>query len=163
VSEFAASISYRDLTEGVFQIGNVTVRTMLLSHPGNCLGYRLEHRRRSICYITDNELFSADSEFYSEEYVERLADFVRASDILITDCTYTDEEYPRKIRWGHSSVSQVADLAARARPKALYVLHHDPDQSDAVIDAKVVQLKEALGAHAGIEVVAPEQLAEIEL
>lgn len=164
VNEFAASISYRDLTEGTFQIGGVTVRTMLLSHPGNCLGYRLEHRGRSISYITDNELFAADSEFYSDEYVERLADFVRASDALITDCTYTDEEYPRKICWGHSSVSQVADLAARARPKALYLLHHDPDQSDAVIDAKVAQIRQHLGAdRSAIHVVAPEQLAELEL
>jgi phosphoribosyl 1,2-cyclic phosphodiesterase/CheY-like chemotaxis protein len=164
VNDFAASISYRDLTEGTFEIGGVMMRTMLLSHPGNCLGYRLEHRGRSICYITDNELFAADSEFYSEEYVERLADFVRAADALITDCTYTDEEYLRKIRWGHSSVSQVADLAARARPTALYLMHHDPDQSDTVIDAKVTQIQEQLArAGAQTDVVAPAQLATLEL
>jgi CheY-like chemotaxis protein/phosphoribosyl 1,2-cyclic phosphodiesterase len=164
VREFSASISYRDLSQGDFEIGGVKVRTMLLSHPGNCLGYRLEHRGRSICYVTDNELFSPDSELYSEEYVERLADFVRGADVLITDCTYLDEEYARKVCWGHSSVSQVADLAARARPKALYLIHHDPDQSDMVIDAKVVQLRERLGACAAeVEVVAPEQLATFEL
>ena len=164
VREFAASISYRDLTEGEFEIGGVKVRTMLLSHPGNCLGYRLEHGGRSICYITDNELYPKDSEFYCEEYVERLADFVRASDVLITDCTYMDEEYPRKIRWGHSTVSQVADLAERARPKTLYLFHHDPDQSDAVIDAKLAQLRERLGAlGSGTDVVAPAQLAEFEV
>jgi len=161
VHEFAASISYRDLSEGSFEIGGVTVRTMLLNHPGNCLGYRLEHRGRSICYITDNELFSADSEFYSEEYVERLADFVRASDVLITDCTYTDEEYARRIRWGHSSASQVAELGARARPKALYLVHHDPDQSDAAVDAKVAHIRDRLGTSA--TVLAPAQLAEFEL
>jgi mono/diheme cytochrome c family protein len=43
----------------------------------------------------------------------------RASDVLITDCTYLDEEYPRKIRWGHSSVSQVASLAGRAEITAI--------------------------------------------
>jgi len=137
---------------------------MLLSHPGNCLGYRLEHGGRSICYVTDNELFFPDSEFYSEEYVERLADFTRASDVLITDCTYLDEEYPRKIRFGHSSVTQVADLAARARPKALYLFHHDPDQSDAAIDAKVARMRELLGARGvGTNVGAPTQLAEFEI
>src|SRR5262249_4579442 len=142
VNEFAASISYRDLTEGVFEIGGVKITTMLLSHPGNCLGYRLEHRGRSICYITDNELFTPDSEFYSEEYVDRLAEFVHAADVLITDCTYTDDEYPRKVRWGHSSASQVADLAARAVPKALYIVHHDPDHNDSVVDAKVAQIRQ---------------------
>lgn len=164
VHEFAASISYRDLSEGQFEIGGVVVRTMLLSHPGNCLGYRLEHGGRSICYVTDNELFSPDSEFYSEEYVEHLADFVRASDVLITDCTYLDEEYPRRIRWGHSSVSQVASLAGRARPKALYLFHHDPDQSDAVIDTKLAQMRELLAAQGtGTSVVAPTPLAEFEV
>jgi phosphoribosyl 1,2-cyclic phosphodiesterase/CheY-like chemotaxis protein len=164
VREFSASISYRDLSEGDFEIGGVKVRTMLLSHPGSCLGYRLEHRGRTICYITDNELFCTDSEFYSEEYVERLADFVRATDVLITDCTYLDEEYPRKIRFGHSSVSQVADLARRARPKALYLFHHDPDQNDAVIDMKLAQVQELVGAQgAGMRIMAPTQLAEFEV
>ena len=164
VREFSASISYHDLNEGAFEIGGVKVRTMLLSHPGNCLGYRLEHGGRAICYVTDNELFFPDSPFYSEEYVERLADFAREADVLITDCTYLDEEYPRKIHFGHSSVSQVADLAARARPKALYLFHHDPDQSDAVIDAKLTQMQELLRAR-GVETtaVAPPQLAEFEV
>ena len=89
---------------------------------------------------------------------------MRACDVLITDCTYMDEEYPRKIRWGHSSVSQVAELAERANPKALYLFHHDPDQSDAVIDAKLAQIRERLGAHgSGTDVVAPAQLAEFEV
>ena len=164
VHEFAASMSYRDLSEGRAEIGGVEVRTMLLSHPGNCLGYRLEHDGRSICYVTDNELFFPDSEFYCEEYVERLADFARGTDVLITDCTYTDEEYSGKIRWGHSSVSQVADLARRARPTTLYLLHHDPDQNDAVIDAKLARMRALLGAQ-GTETnaVAPAQLAEFEV
>jgi phosphoribosyl 1,2-cyclic phosphodiesterase len=164
VREFSACISYRDLTEGEFQIGGVKVRTLLLSHPGNCLGYRLEYRGRSICYVTDNELFTPDCEFYSEEYVERVADFVRAADVLITDCTYLDEEYPRKMRWGHSSVSQVADLAGRARPKKLFLFHHDPDHSDAVVDAKLAQIRERLRA-SGVdtEVVAPVQLEEFDI
>src|SRR5262249_5062172 len=153
VQEFAASLSYQDLGEGEYEIGGVKVRTMLLSHPGNCLGYRLEHAGRSICYVTDNELFFPDSEFYSAAYVERLAAFTSGADALITDCTYLDEESPRKISFGHSSVSQVADLAARARPKALYLFHHDPDQSDAVIDAKLGRMQELLAAR-GVETTA---------
>jgi hypothetical protein len=41
----------------------------------------------------------------SEEYMEHLIDFTRGTDALVTDCTYTDEVYPRKTGWGHSSVS----------------------------------------------------------
>jgi phosphoribosyl 1,2-cyclic phosphodiesterase/CheY-like chemotaxis protein len=164
VREFAASVTYRDLGEGEFEMGRIRVKTMLLTHPGNCLGYRLDYGGRSICYVTDNELYPPDSEFYSEEYVERLADFTRDADVLITDCAYTDEEYARKIGWGHSPVSQVADLAGRARVKTLYLFHHDPDQSDTVVDAKLAQARDLLGARgAATTVLAPAELAEFEV
>ncbi len=165
VREFAASIGYRDLGEGQFEIGGVSVQTMLLSHPGNCLGYRLRHGTRSICYVTDNELYFPDSVHYSEEYVERLAEFTRHADLLITDCTFTDDDYRRKTSWGHSCVSQVADLAARARVKTLCLFHHDPDQTDAIVDGKLARMRELVAARLGEEtnVIAPAQLTELEL
>jgi phosphoribosyl 1,2-cyclic phosphodiesterase len=164
VREFAASITYRDLAEGEHTIGGVSVKTMLLSHPGNCLGYRVSYGGRSICYVTDNELFDPGSDFYSEEYIDRLVAFVGETDVLITDCTYTDEVYPRKVGWGHSSVSQVADLAARARPKALYLVHHDPDDTDDIIDAKLAAARERLAARgASTTVLAPAERTEVDI
>jgi phosphoribosyl 1,2-cyclic phosphodiesterase/CheY-like chemotaxis protein len=164
VREFAASLSYRDLGEGEFEVGGLPVTTMLLTHPGNCLGYRITHRGRAICYVTDNELYVPDSEHYNEEYVERLADFARDADMLITDATYTDEEYPKKMDYGHSAVSQVADLARRARAKALYLFHHDPDQSDELVDAKLARARERLAAmEASTEAFAPTEGFEVEL
>jgi phosphoribosyl 1,2-cyclic phosphodiesterase/CheY-like chemotaxis protein len=164
VREFCASLTYRDLAEGTFDIAGVRVSTMLLSHPGNCLGYRIEYAGRSFCYVTDNELYPPESEFHCAEYVERLADFTRGADVLITDCTYGDAEYPRKQGWGHSSVSQVVDLAARASPKRLFLIHHDPDQNDAAVDAKLASAREQLAARGGVaEIVAPEELAAFEV
>jgi phosphoribosyl 1,2-cyclic phosphodiesterase/ActR/RegA family two-component response regulator len=164
VREFSASLTYRDLSEGEYEIGGVHVRTMLLSHPGNCLGYRIGQAGRVICYVTDNELYLPDSEFYSSEYVDHLTEFVRSADVLITDCTYTDDEYPRRIGWGHSSASQVADLAARADVKTLYLVHHDPDQSDAVIDAKLERVRELLaGRGVATAVFAPTERARVEV
>ncbi|HXJ82267.1 MAG TPA: response regulator [Candidatus Methylomirabilis sp.] len=163
VREFAADVTYRDLGEGEFDVGGIAVRTMLLRHPGNCLGYRLRYAGRSICYVTDNELYDPDSEFYSDEYVERLADFARDADVLITDCCYTDEAYARKTNWGHSSVSQVADLTWRARPRTLYLIHHDPDDTDVIIDAKLAKVRELLAARgAATTVVAPVEHEEFQ-
>jgi ribonuclease BN (tRNA processing enzyme) len=162
--EFAADVQYRDLAEGEYDIGGVPVRTILLSHPGNCLGYRLEHAGRRICYITDNELYPADSPFRLEEYVERLAEFCRDADVLITDCTYADAEYPRCIHWGHSSVSQVAELAWRAHVRTLYLVHHDPSQNDAAIDAKLAAAQAWLAElGADTQVTAPVERAQIQL
>jgi phosphoribosyl 1,2-cyclic phosphodiesterase len=162
--EFAADVHYHELREGEFEIGRERIRTMLLSHPGSCLGYRLEHGGRSICYVTDNELYPPDSPFHSPEYVEQLAAFVSGADLLITDCAYTDEEYPGRVNYGHSCVSQVVDLACRARVKQLCLMHHDPDQSDATVDAKLARAQELLAARGAATVVsAPAELSEIEL
>jgi phosphoribosyl 1,2-cyclic phosphodiesterase len=48
------------------------------------------------------------------------------------------------VDWGHSCVSQVVELAARAEVKRLHLFHHDPDQTDADIDAKLREAREAL-------------------
>jgi ribonuclease BN (tRNA processing enzyme) len=48
------------------------------------------------------------------------------------------------VDWGHSCVSQVADLAARAGVKRLHLFHHDPDQTDVDIDAKLEETRAEL-------------------
>ncbi len=137
VREFGARVTYRDLREGTYDVAGLQVRTMLLSHPGYCLGYRVDYGGRSFCYITDNEMFLPESDFHAPNYMENLADFVRGTDMLITDSTYTDEEYRSKVGWGHSCLSQVVELACLAEVKGLYLFHHDPDQDDDAIDMKL--------------------------
>lgn len=144
IREFAARLLFRDLREESLQFGPVQVDTILLKHPGYCLGYKLTCYNRTVCYITDNELYLKSDPRYDLAYVERLADFVRGADLLITDTTYRDHEYPSKVDWGHSCVSEVADLAARAEVKRLHLFHHDPDQSDDDIDLKLAEMREAL-------------------
>lgn len=144
VREFGARLMFRDLREESLEFGPVRVDTMLLRHPGYCLGYKLTCRNRTVCYITDNELYLPNHPQHDARYVQNLANFVRGADVLITDMTYRDHEYPSKVDWGHSCVSQVADLAARAEVKRLHLFHHDPDQNDDAIDAKLDETREAL-------------------
>ena len=144
IREFGARLVFRDLREETLDFGSVRLETILLKHPGYCLGYRLNCHGRSICYITDNELYLPSDLRYDLAYVERLANFVSSADLLITDTTYRDHEYPSKVDWGHSCVSEVTDLAARAKVKRLHLFHHDPDQTDDDIDLKLKEAREAL-------------------
>ena len=137
IQDFAANVSFNDLKEETFEVNGISIKTMLLSHPGYCLGYRVEYRGRSICYITDNELFMESSPHHDPGYVKKLISFINGTEVLITDCTYTDAEYESKIGWSHSSIGTVVDLAHRAEVKGLYLFHHDPDQNDDDIDAKL--------------------------
>ena len=158
IREFGSRVYFHDLMEGEYEVSNITVRTMLLSHPGNCLGYRVEYEGRAICYITDNEMYNTDSPFYNAHYVEKLTEFVRDADALITDCTYTDDEYLSKVGWGHSSIGQVTDFAHNAEVKNLYLFHHDPDQTDTDIDHKLETVAKGLEERGSkTKVVAPAE------
>jgi len=146
IKEFGATVSFQNLKEGVVSIDGIKVQTVLLNHPGHCLGYRINYKDRSICYITDNELFPKSSRFYNGAYIKKLTTFIRNTDALITDCTYDEEEYAQKARWGHSSITEVIHLAHRAKVGTLYMFHHDPGQTDAAIDKKHDQAQELLSA-----------------
>lgn len=164
IKDFSATVNFRNLKEETFNIDNIKIRTMLLNHPGYCLGYRVQYKGRSVSYVTDNEIYPKSSQFHNEDYMNKLMRFVKNTDALITDCTYYDEEYESKINWGHSSIGQVVDLSDRAGVKTLYLFHHDPDQTDADIDKKLevaqVMLKQR---KSGTRCIAPKekQLFEI--
>ena len=87
-----------------------------------------------------------------------MANFCNDSDVLITDTTYTDEEYKTKVGYGHSCISKVAKLADNANVKKLCLFHHDPDQDDTAIDKKLEITQDTL-AKLGSEtqVLAPEE------
>jgi CheY-like chemotaxis protein/phosphoribosyl 1,2-cyclic phosphodiesterase len=135
--EFGARVNYRDLREERFEIDRMTIRTMLLNHPGHCLGYRVQYDGRIICYITDNEIYPKESGLRDQGYVDKLEEFVAKADALIIDATYRDGEYRERVNWGHSPLSEVVGLAHRAGVGTLYLFHHDPDQDDDAIAAKL--------------------------
>jgi phosphoribosyl 1,2-cyclic phosphodiesterase len=156
--EFGSRVLFRDLTEETTRVGDIEIRTMLLNHPGRCLGYKIDYRDRSVCYVTDNELVPPGTPRHDPAYLERLIGFVRRTDVLITDTTYTDEEYRDKVGWGHSAVGQVVRLAHRAEVKSLYLFHHDPEQTDDHIDEKLAHARgmlEQLGSKT--ECIAPAE------
>ena len=134
--EFAAQVRVRAISAGSFERRGLKVTSLALSHPGLCLGYRVDFGGASVCYVTDNELFKRAGNRAAEVYMDRLAEFVYGANILITDTTYSDEQYSRHVGWGHSGVSEVVELAVRGEVDALHLFHHDPSQSDDDIAAK---------------------------
>jgi CheY-like chemotaxis protein len=147
VQEFGANLSFHEIGQQEMDLDGIRVRSFLLKHPGNCLGYRVDYQGRSLCYITDNELYPQDSEFADEEFMTSLADFCRGANVLIHDCTYFDEEYAPRVHWGHSSLSEVCRLAHMAEVDRLWIHHHDPDQSDDDIERKLEFCTNALNRY----------------
>lgn len=144
IREFGARVFFHDLREESLYVGGIQVDSLLLKHPGNCLGYRASFNGKTVCYITDNELYPIGSPNYDAVFEERLTRFIHGTDILIIDTSYLDEEYPAKIGWGHSCTSEVIRIANQAHVKSLHLFHHDPDQDDAAVDRKQSQAKRGL-------------------
>lgn len=117
--------------------GGVSVRTCLLAHPGGATGYRFDHGGRSVCYVSDVEHPEAGLD-------ENLVAFVAGADLVIYDTTYTEQEYPGHVGWGHSTWQSGVTLCRAAGAKALAAFHHHPFRDDAALDAIEAELSEAL-------------------
>ncbi|MCB1743631.1 MAG: MBL fold metallo-hydrolase, partial [Gammaproteobacteria bacterium] len=103
-------------------------------HPNGACGYRIEYGGRAVCYITDTE-------HRPDERDPKVVDLVSGADIMIYDSTYTDEEYPRYVGWGHSTWQVGAKLAEMAGVKAYVPFHHDPSHDDKIMAAIEAEAK----------------------
>ncbi len=131
---FTAEATYQDFKAGdtLTPRPNVTVRTAPLNHPNRATGYRIEHGGHSICYITDTE-------HVPDRLDQNIIDLVRGTDLFIYDSTYTDDEYPRFVTWGHSTWQEGIRLADAAAVKTLVIFHHDPSHDDEFMDGVAEQ------------------------
>lgn len=126
---FAAELDFREFDAGtpLEPRPGITIRTARLNHPNGATGFRVEHRGRSICYVTDTEHTPGSL----DPSVLRL---IRGADMVVYDCTYTDEEFPGRIGWGHSTWEQGIRLCEAAGANQLVIFHHDPAHDDAFMD-----------------------------
>lgn len=120
-----AKIDFIDFHQGdSLTLGpGIEVSTCALNHPNGATGYRIDFKGTSMCYITDTE-------HRPEQQDEAILSLIEGSDLVVYDCTYTDEEFPHKIGWGHSTWQEGIRLCQRAGVKRLAIFHHDPDHDD---------------------------------
>ena len=150
-------------------VGGVKVSALSLIHPEGCVGLAFEHDGHKVVYMTDNEIDRGLPDALAvakdlkklRRIPEAMVDFCRNADLLIADGQYTDEEYAKKVGWGHPRASTTVDLAVRAAVKLLAITHHDPMHSDTELDALMASCAkrardhgssvEVFGAREGVE------------
>ena len=123
-----ADISYLDtLNHGPLKIDNVVVDSIPLQHPQGGFGFRFREGKKTIVFVTDNELVeTAGVGTYPENYIR----FCKDADILIHDAQYTPDEIQERRSWGHSDYVAAYNLAFKAHVKQLVLFHHDPSRKD---------------------------------
>ena len=101
----------------------LTVGTHPLHHPGGSTGFRIDHKGRSVCYISDIE-------HTAPWPPPKLTRFIQDADLVIYDGMFSEEEYCACVGWGHSTWQKGIALAKAADAKALAIFHHHPSHED---------------------------------
>jgi phosphoribosyl 1,2-cyclic phosphodiesterase len=140
-SVVAATMDFEHLNRGGYEVGDAKLEVMRVKHPSYVIGYRIEIGGRVICFIPDNEI-EAKVHDVEPDFDQRLRTFTADADLLIHDAMYTEEEYPRRVGWGHSTFAQAVELAEDTGARRLLFFHHDPTRSDDELDEIVSRIRD---------------------
>lgn len=152
MEDMQSYLKFRQLAENPMPIGSALVSWEFSQHPGATVGYKIEIEDKKIVWVPDNEFlqgYTGPPEDITRDHplVEpygRMIDFLADADVVIHEAQYTCEEYPKKVRWGHSSVSNACVLMKLAGVRNWVVTHHDPMHDDALLDTKLQLTRQIL-------------------
>lgn len=140
-----AHLVFHDVPEEEWELGPVRLNAQPVNHPGPTVGYRLEEEGKVLTYISDHEpALGVDLANVSPSWISGYSLAERA-DVLLHDAQYTEEEYPERTGWGHSSIAHTVTFALIAKVRRLLMFHHDPLHSDAQLEAMLVRARELWG------------------
>lgn len=154
LNDFRATMTYHDIKsyDEIKLADNgseVKIKTLALNHPNDCLGYRIDYKNRSVCYLTDIELANYENQ---EKAYNELVEFAKDSDLLIIDAAYANGKNIKG--FGHSTPFECANLASNANAKKLALYHYGYMETDDGIDTLVESAKEVfsntLGSYDGL-------------
>ncbi len=151
--DMPARINFIGIKEGdVVQIGQVTVKNILLNHPNGAFEYKIILNDKSVAYICDHE--------HSDESKQRLVEFLRNTNLVIYDAHYTPEEYAgtdgssgRK-GWGHGTWRHGVELCKEANVDQLILTHHGYED-EKIKETELIAQKEfrnTIAAYEGLEI-----------
>jgi phosphoribosyl 1,2-cyclic phosphodiesterase len=133
LDKMAGLLGVRELSPDVTQIGNFSIRTEPLNHPGGCSAFRIEAGGAVVAYLPDHEPYRSGDGVRRDALLE----FIRGAELLILDTQYTAAEYPSRMGWGHGCLPDSVALAVEAGVSRLALFHHDPSHADNQIDEMV--------------------------
>jgi phosphoribosyl 1,2-cyclic phosphodiesterase len=160
VRELPCAPEFRSCPAPAWEIGSAVVQAQLVAHRGPTLGYRVAEGDTVLAYLPDHEpALGGPLAGYEDEWISGFS-LARGASLLIHDCQYSDEEYATHRGWGHSSVSDALEFAARAGAERTLLFHHDPLRTDEQLDALASQIA---GPGHGGEVSLAVEGSEVEL
>lgn len=139
-SDLNADIEFIEITGEAYRIGDTWISAIENNHPGTSHGFRITEGKRSLAFLTDNELEPPVRGTPWSQFLE----FASGADLLIHDAMYTNEELEARRGYGHSSYLQTLDLALESGVRACALFHHDPSHDDDTIDRFVEECRQRI-------------------
>jgi phosphoribosyl 1,2-cyclic phosphodiesterase len=150
VRELPCEVSFEEAPHSEWRVGSATIRAASVTHRGPTLGYRITEGETSLCYIPDHEpALGGDLRETDAAWISGY-ELARGASLLLHDCQYTDDEYPRHVGWGHSRLTDAVIFARRVQAERLLLFHHDPMHTDDFLDrvhTVAMELWVELGGH----------------
>lgn len=152
VSTLPGKFVFHDVGDADFTVGDMAVKSRLIPHVGNTLGYRVTYGGVSVSYLSDHQM-PVDGSMAIAEGARELCE---GADVLIHDAQYTPAEFAERSTWGHCTIDYAVWVAIECRVRRLVLFHHDPMRSDDELDLLLIEAQRRAEPH-GIEVLAAHE------
>jgi phosphoribosyl 1,2-cyclic phosphodiesterase len=143
------------------KIGEFTVSSIPLRHPGGSFSYRIERNGHAFVYASD-----AEYKGLSPKAMEPYISFYSDSEALVFDAQFSLEDAMEKEGWGHSSSMVGVDIALKANIKRLILFHHEPSYSDEKLQEiydKTIRYYETIKGDRNLEIIMAREGLELEI
>ncbi|MFM8945739.1 MAG: MBL fold metallo-hydrolase [Actinomycetota bacterium] len=149
LADLPGTFVFHDTADDEFTVGGYEVRSRLVPHIGNTLGFRVSHSGKSVVYLSDHQMPHDGSMMVTDGARE----LCEGADLLIHDAQYTPHEFAEKANWGHSTLEYALWVAVECKVKTLALFHHDPGRCDDEMDRLFEQIR-CEGEKRGVRVIA---------
>ena len=134
LSDLPCQLNLVEINHSEFNIGDLTIKSSFVCHPGATIGYRVKNGNSTLTYLPDHEPVLGSTNFPHEPEWTSGYDLAKDADLLLHDAQYTPEEYRPRVGWGHSTIPDALAFAKMTSVKKMMFFHHDPSHSDGQLD-----------------------------
>lgn len=131
--------TFEGLQPGLHRLGGFEVLAMEIPHKGGrTFGYRVTDGSAHVAYLSDHgpSALGPGPDGWGP-YHDAAMELARNVDVLIHDAQHTAAELPSRASFGHSAADYAVRLGELAGAGSVLLFHHDPNRTDAEIDAMV--------------------------
>ena len=160
IEDMKSRLEFRHLSERTIETKGARITWEFAQHTGATVGYKIELPHARIAWVPDNEFllgYTGPPTLTRDDprvaAFEKMIAFLSDADLVLHEAQYTPAEYPDRVGWGHSSVTNAVLLMKLAGVPRWIVTHHDPMHDDDFLETKLNltrQIMEEIGGSTAV-------------